>query len=151
MKTVHKAVAAVVSDATTEPHLLVFDHPTAGTQLVKGTVEDGETIASAVIRELFEESGLVVDSAGFHVGDWERTVGGGPDEMGPIEINTWHLFIVPDPGRYPTSWQHEASGSPAEDGLVFAFRWIPINEHLNEALHPLFEPVTRMILEHFNA
>lgn len=151
MKIVHKSVAAVVSSEDAEPHLLVFDHPTAGTQLVKGTVEDGELIESAVVRELFEESGLVVDSAGSHIGDWERTVGGGPDELGALELNIWHIFAVSDPGRYPTSWVHAASGSPAEDGLVFEFRWVRIDEGLTEELHSVFGPVARMIVGHFDS
>ncbi len=39
--------------------VLVFRHPLAGTQLVKGTIEAAEVIQRAAERELLEESGLV--------------------------------------------------------------------------------------------
>jgi len=38
--------------------LLVFQHPTAGIQLPAGTIDDGETPLQAVVREVFEETGL---------------------------------------------------------------------------------------------
>ncbi|WP_272972120.1 NUDIX domain-containing protein [Comamonas terrigena] len=38
--------------------ILAFEHPLAGLQLVKGTIEPGETSAAAALRELREESGL---------------------------------------------------------------------------------------------
>jgi len=38
--------------------LLVFQHPTAGLQLPAGTIDDGETPLQAVVREVFEETGL---------------------------------------------------------------------------------------------
>lgn len=40
--------------------LLVFDHPLAGTQLPAGSVEEGEDVIAAAIREVHEESGLDV-------------------------------------------------------------------------------------------
>ena len=39
-------------------HLLVFKHPLAGYQLVKGTIELGERPSHAAVRELDEESGI---------------------------------------------------------------------------------------------
>ncbi len=38
--------------------ILLFRHPLAGVQLVKGTIEKGETPSEAVLRELAEESGI---------------------------------------------------------------------------------------------
>ena len=35
--------------------VLAFEHPVAGYQLVKGTVESGESIETAALRELAEE------------------------------------------------------------------------------------------------
>ena len=41
--------------------ILAFVHPTAGHQIVKGTLEEGEALEPAALRELAEESGI--DSA----------------------------------------------------------------------------------------
>jgi 8-oxo-dGTP pyrophosphatase MutT (NUDIX family) len=38
--------------------MLVFEHPTAGTQVPAGTVEPGEEPARAALRELLEETGV---------------------------------------------------------------------------------------------
>ena len=54
-----KVVAFVVS-RNTPGRLLVFDHPLAGTQLPAGTVEPGESASDAVVREVFEETGVRV-------------------------------------------------------------------------------------------
>ena len=42
--------------------VLVFDHPTAGVQFPAGTVELGEPHNLAAMRELEEETGVVVDA-----------------------------------------------------------------------------------------
>lgn len=54
-------VAAYVIRVRTVAELLVFDHvgmPEAGTQVPDGGVEPGEELASAVLREAAEETGL---------------------------------------------------------------------------------------------
>ena len=48
--------------------ILLFKHPTAGIQLVKGTIEKSEPVFQAAIRELYEESGIVVGEQ--HCYDW---------------------------------------------------------------------------------
>lgn len=50
--------------------VLVFDHPSAGTQFPAGTVDPDETSEAAAIRELSEETGLLVSSV-FCVGELE--------------------------------------------------------------------------------
>ncbi len=52
VRVVGKACACVLRPGETGADLLVFDHPVAGTQLPKGTVEEDETPANAVLREL---------------------------------------------------------------------------------------------------
>ncbi|HEV7126250.1 MAG TPA: NUDIX domain-containing protein [Terriglobales bacterium] len=63
MSTVVEKVTAFItrdvtqgSDAARE--LLIFAHPSAGTQVPAGTVEPGERIEAAVLRETAEEAGL---------------------------------------------------------------------------------------------
>ena len=36
------------------PEILAFEHPLAGLQLVKGSIEPNETAAAAAVRELYE-------------------------------------------------------------------------------------------------
>ena len=53
----NKACAVVLS-STPYPRLLLFRHPLAGVQLVKGSIEKGEAPGMAAVRELWEESGI---------------------------------------------------------------------------------------------
>ena|SRR5215813_1489450 len=50
--------------------ILVFEHPLAGRQLVKGTIESGESVEIAALRELSEESGIESASVLRHLGTW---------------------------------------------------------------------------------
>ena len=56
--TVHKVAALITRGEGAERELLVFRHPSAGIQLPAGTVEEGEAIEAAVLREVWEETGL---------------------------------------------------------------------------------------------
>jgi 8-oxo-dGTP pyrophosphatase MutT (NUDIX family) len=53
-----KACPVVVRIIDGMEHLLVFNHPLAGYQRVKGTIELGERPSHAAVRELAEESGI---------------------------------------------------------------------------------------------
>lgn len=53
-----KVTALITRKTEAIPELLVFRHPIAGVQLPAGTVEANESSSSAVIREVFEETGL---------------------------------------------------------------------------------------------
>ena len=55
---VEKVTALVTRERDAVKELLLFKHPTAGIQIPAGTVEDGETPEAAVIREVYEETGL---------------------------------------------------------------------------------------------
>jgi ADP-ribose pyrophosphatase YjhB (NUDIX family) len=55
---VNKACTIVLRETLAAKELLVFEHPLAGVQLVKGTIEPGELPEHAALRELCEESGI---------------------------------------------------------------------------------------------
>ena len=58
-QTMPKVTALITRQTDAGMHdLLVFRHPTAGVQLPAGTVEAGESMETAVLREAAEESGL---------------------------------------------------------------------------------------------
>jgi 8-oxo-dGTP pyrophosphatase MutT (NUDIX family) len=69
----HKVTAFVtrVPRAGSAPELLVFRHPRAGVQLPAGSVEPGEAIDAAALREVVEETALegaaLVGKLGEHV------------------------------------------------------------------------------------
>lgn len=53
-----KVVAFILRERNGRQEILVFDHPTAGTQIPAGTVEEGESLEAAVLRETKEETGF---------------------------------------------------------------------------------------------
>ena len=148
MRTVRKAVAAVVWQRGGHAELLVFAHPLAGVQIPKGTVECGETLEQAALRELQEESGLVLEAAPRQIGTWRRHVSLKQTKDGQPESHDWSVFVLEAPGGLPDRWRHAAKGSPEEEGLVFAYHWLRIDDDLGLKLHPLFRDVSKMLVNH---
>jgi len=61
---------AVVLSSEQRPRILLFRHPQAGVQLVKGSIERGETPDRAALRELAEESGISAATIEDDLGCW---------------------------------------------------------------------------------
>jgi len=55
-----KACPILLRPGSSGAKILAFRHPSAGCQLVKGTVEDGESLEAAAVREMLEEGGITV-------------------------------------------------------------------------------------------
>ena len=55
---VDKVAAFVTRKRNGVKELLLFRHPRAGVQIPAGTVEDGESLKTALKREVYEETGL---------------------------------------------------------------------------------------------
>src|SRR3954468_14297639 len=101
MQTLEKVLAYVTRTRNGRTELLVFEHrdqPAAGVQVPAGTVESGESIAAAVVRELEEESGLSA-----------------LQPHGPIDEYMWvnaqtgnhhhrHVFCFDAPPDLPVTW-----------------------------------------------
>lgn len=92
---------------------LIFEHPDAGHQLVKGTVEAGENPVRAAARELFEEAGLETFAA---------TQIGESSEIQAGEI--WHFALCRIRPDVRSAWQHFTRD---DGGKLFRFRWLDLS------------------------
>ncbi|RYZ13282.1 MAG: NUDIX domain-containing protein [Comamonadaceae bacterium] len=125
--------------------LLVFEHPgDRGMQLPKGTIEPGETPESAVRRELLEESGIAHGGPLQPLGSFERECDAGIEGNRVRHVQLWHLFLMRLSGDLPERFEHVASGSPEEDGLVFAFRWLAPGDPLDDFTLPYRQAIARV-------
>lgn len=111
--------------------VMAFRHPLAGYQFVKGSVEPGESLVQAAVRELFEESGVspavpMISAGEFQLGEERRP---------------WRFFHVEMAGL-PASWSHRTTD---DGGHVFEFFWHPVDLPLDAGWHELFHEVFDII------
>ena len=123
---VDKAVPIVLRERCGVTEILVFDHPLAGRQLVKGTVEAGEEIEAAAVRELAEESGIV---------DVARTIYLGTQNYAGIK-QRWHFVLCELKSPVGEDWAHYTEDG---GGLVFRFLWQPIDQPIDNPDGHVFE------------
>jgi 8-oxo-dGTP pyrophosphatase MutT (NUDIX family) len=105
--------------------VLAFVHPLAGRQLVKGSIEQGETIEAAGLRELREEAGIAAARAGGSLGSSSAI----------SEGHTWYFLRVNAPDL-PDAWVHHCAD---DGGLDFAFFWHRLGDEPASAWHPPFQ------------
>lgn len=125
LKSVEKVLAYITRDKAGRKEVLVFEHhdvPSAGIQVPAGTVEPGEEVASALLREVFEESGLRLSHVGKHLGrfEWIRE-----DRS---ELHFRNVFHVADHEELPDDWRFSVVGHGEDSGLVFRFHWLSVEE-----------------------
>ena len=108
-------VAPVVLRRREELEILAFRHPRAGTQLVKGTWEFGESGEDASLRELAEESGIENASV--------------VKALGQLSFRGirqhWHFYLCHVPGKLPDRWTfftHDGGGH------LFDFFWHELHQ-----------------------
>jgi ADP-ribose pyrophosphatase YjhB (NUDIX family) len=116
-------VAAYVLRRTTSWELLVFEQagrPQAGTQVPAGGVQPDETLEVAVLREVFEETGLhdLAVRAELH------TEHGPHPTTGMPRVTTF--FAVHAPLQTPDTWTHSVHGSGADASMTFHCRFTPL-------------------------
>ena len=116
---------AVVLTKESPPRILLFRHPQAGVQLVKGSIEPGETAQEAALRELWEESGLRAIAIKDDLGCWQS------DHHG--QIWSFHLCQVDEP--LPEHWAHQTLD---DHGHRFEFFWAALEPLPDDDCHPVF-------------
>jgi 8-oxo-dGTP pyrophosphatase MutT (NUDIX family) len=125
--------------------LLVFRHPEDGNmQLPKGTIEPGEAPEAAVRRELLEESGIDYAGALQSLGTLERECEAGVEGNTHRHPQLWHLFLMRAEGTPPETFEHTATGSPEEEGLVFMFRWLEPSDAIDDFALPYRQTIERV-------
>lgn len=116
--------------------ILAFEHPLAGLQLVKGTIERGESASQAALRELREESGLQASRVVADLGVWASG----------YESQVWafHLCQVNDA---PEAWVHRTADDAGHD---FKFFWHPLLAQPDGQWHWVYRDALKFLAQlHF--
>jgi len=120
----NKACPVILRKIDDELEILAFEHPLAGRQLVKGTIEKDEPLVDACVRELAEESGLAAYPY-IMLGVWDTG----------FENQVWGFYLMTYEGNLPEAWEFYTNDG---GGHLFKFFWQPLSQHLNSSWHPLF-------------
>ena len=108
---VEKVCPIVLRGSAEAREILVFRHPQAGVQLVKGTRDPGETIFAGALRELAEESGISATAGRFIASS---------SAIAPDQLWRFVLVDVPD---LPDQWSFDTLD---DGGHRFDFFWCPL-------------------------
>ena len=108
--TPNKVCSVVLRSRGPDTEVLAFEHPLSDYQLVKGSIEDGESIEAAALRELAEESGIERAVVCRHLGLWEAG----------YEGQIWAFIECESLENLPDVWIHRAGD---DGGHVFRFFW----------------------------
>ncbi|MEU9837756.1 NUDIX domain-containing protein [Actinomadura sp. NPDC048032] len=116
-------MAAYVIRHRDAPELLVFDHvgmPQAGTQIPAGGVHPGEDLEQAVLREVFEETGLRTVTVVNQIAVENKPH---PNTNQPRRTTYFHLQA---PATTADAWNHKVSSDGDDAALTFACRFHPL-------------------------
>jgi 8-oxo-dGTP pyrophosphatase MutT (NUDIX family) len=120
---------------TYQNRLLIFshpDHPDAGLQVPAGTVEPGENLDDAVLREATEETGLTDLRLVRYLGDRWRDM----SDFGRNELHQRYFYHLECTQPPPTTWRH-GEMTPSDGGpgpIVFEFFWVALPDKVPELI-----------------
>jgi ADP-ribose pyrophosphatase YjhB (NUDIX family) len=123
-----KVMAYVVRETPAGRELLVFQHrdfPDAGVQVPAGTVEPGEAVEAAVLREVQEETGLSPAQV--------TLVRKLAEAHEPHLDQQRHVFHLAPAAALPAHWSHTVRGSGEDAGMVFEVEWVALQPGLTLA------------------
>lgn len=112
--------------------ILAFEHPVAGHQLIKGSIENGETSQEAALRELAEEAGI---ESAIILATLDTFDVGPPEQV-------WHPVLC-DAGTLPNQWEHYCHD---DGGHIFRFYWHRLDEGIDETWHLIFRQAVDQIV-----
>ena len=115
----------VVAYITDGDKLLVFSHPhhtEAGIQVPAGTVEEGESLDEAVLREAREETGLDNLELRSYLGVREYDL----SASGKSGVQRRHFFHLALSGEAPVRWRHyeRHPSDGSTEPIEFEFFWV---------------------------
>jgi 8-oxo-dGTP diphosphatase len=126
----------VVAYITHGRRVLVFRHvdfPEAGIQVPAGTVEPGEPLDRAVLREAYEETGLEGLQIVAYLGARDRDLAA-RGLSGVQRRHFYHLALGGPTEAVPERWlhaeEHPSDGGPAP--IVFELYWAPLPDGIPE-------------------
>ncbi|MFH0261396.1 NUDIX hydrolase [Vibrio maritimus] len=120
-----KVCPVVLRKSAGSIELLLFEHPLAQIQLVKGTLEATDnSIEEAALRELREESGVQHVVSTEYLGCWESG----------YENQLWH-FVLCGVKDLPNEWSFYTQD---DGGHEFKFFWHRLGEAPKFKSHQLF-------------
>jgi 8-oxo-dGTP pyrophosphatase MutT (NUDIX family) len=127
-RTCYQRATALVTDPSGA--LLVFDHvgeAAAGTQVPGGGIKAHEDPATAVLRELAEESGVTTARLVRKLGEvWNQAPAGRvPVGLEEQVHHAFHLHL--DEPTDPATWEWDECGDGEVPLHRFAFRWIDLD------------------------
>lgn len=96
-----------------EMEILAFQHPIAGLQLVKGTIELGENPGETAVRELAEEAGILAAEIISDLGLWES---GHQDQI-------WSFHLCKVEQEIPDEWVHHTADDGGHNFKFFRGCW----------------------------
>lgn len=120
-----KVLAYIIRRTNGQAEVLLFEHrdyPKAGWQVPAGTIEPGEDVQSALLREVKEESGLKYFSSikllrkntFFH----------------PLRKELHHrsFYQLELAEQVPNKFTHRVNRAGEDEGLVFQYHWCVLSE-----------------------
>lgn len=120
-----KVCPVVLQNSDSDLEILLFRHPLAGVQIVKGTLEKSdESIELAALRELAEESGILGVRRTEPLSAWESG----------YQNQLWHLVRC-ECMQLPRRW---AFYTLDDGGHDFEFFWHKLNKPIPFECHDVF-------------